>query len=157
MLFNTDSEDNLKTFHENFAGKMDYYAFVNLFRESVEKVPHGFMVIDNDPKVSYDEKFYFGVAEEMPFDIDHIIGCKEMWKESVKQLEKIADGGLQKRMERISKISKPGDPANSFDRKPKKDELLLDDVASRKRPIWDTSDYTHGGGGGRPHKISKRN
>lgn len=142
MLFNTDSLDNLKTFHENFAGKMDYDAFVDLFRRKVEKVKHGFMVIDNDPKVSYNEKFFFAVAEELPFDLDHIIGCKEMWKGSEKQLQNIADGKLAKRMERISKISKPGE--NPFDKKRKGDD---DDMAGRQRPVWDTTDFAHGGGG----------
>lgn len=157
VLFNTDSTDNLKTFHENFAGKMDYYAFVNLFREKVEKVKHGFMVIDNDPKVSYDKKFFFGVAEEMPFDLDHIIGCEEMWKDSEKQLHQIADGKLASDMERISKICKPGE--NAFDKKKKggkEKEELFHDMAGRQRPTWDTSDFANSGGSGRPDKTSQR-
>lgn len=138
VLFNTDSMSNLQQFHEDFAAKMDYYAFVHLFRENVEMVKHGFMVIDNDPKISYDQKFFFGVAEEFGFDLEHIIGCMEMWKENNKQLENIANGKIASKIKRISKLSKPGE--NPFDQKAKKN-VVFEDVADRQRPVWDTGDF----------------
>lgn len=94
---------------------------------------HGFLVIDNDPNVPYSEKFYYGLAEELPFDLDHIIGCEESWKDNRKQLWEIGDGSMASKIERIALISKPeGIPI------PKPNGgSELGDVGDRKRPVWD--------------------
>lgn len=121
---------------------MNYYAFANLFREGVELVPHGFMVIDNDPTLSYDEKFFFGVADQLPFDINNIIACEEAWKDNIKQLTEIATGEMQEKIDRKSKFSEPG--ANIFDKpKPNKNGIFTD-MDDRQRPVWNARDYALG-------------
>jgi hypothetical protein len=129
VLFNTDYIDNLKEYWEDFAGKMHYQGFVQLMRKHTEEVEHGFLVIDNDPNVPYSKKFYYGVAEELPFDLDHIIGCQELWAENNKQLFEIANGTMADKIDRINQISKPdGIKIPSPD----------DDVDDRQRPVWNT-------------------
>lgn len=130
VLFNSDSHSNLEEFWHSFAGKMDKYAFYALMRKTTEEVPHGFLVIDNDPNKNYDEKFYAGVAEELPTDLDHICCCEEAWRKDYKQLVEIANGKMARRLELISQISKP------------EGELKIqDDSPSLKSGVWDTSQY----------------
>lgn len=108
---------------------MDRAAFYNMFREYTEEVPHGFLVIDNDPNIPYEQKFYYGLAEELPVDLEHIVGCKESWKKDLKQLTEIGNGSMGKKIEAISQISKPGtindDP----------------DCTSGKSCLWDTREF----------------
>jgi len=139
VLFNTDSYDNLKQFHEDFAGKMDFYAFVRMFRENIEKNPFSFLVIDNDPNVSYDQKFYWGMADKLPFDLDHILGCESFWRDSKEQLYDIGSGKMEKIIERISKVSKKEADIDQRIKKNQKNGVL--DMADRESPTWDTGDY----------------
>lgn len=130
ILFNTDYMGNLEEYHKSFAGKMERGAFYNMFRKFTEDVPHGFLVIDNDPNVPYDEKFFAGLAEELPVDLDHIVGCKQAWKKDMKQLEEIASGKMQKKIDAIGKISKP--------------ESLNDspDSSASQSCVWDTREHS---------------
>lgn len=148
ILFNTDYLPNMEEYWQDFAGKMDRHAFYAVMREFTERVPHGFLCIDNDPNIPYDQKFYYGLAEELPFDIDHIFGCEEMWKESYQQLVKIANGTMQEQIDRIAKISKPDGiyipPENNGE---------LGSMDDRERPTWDTSRYLPGAGGSDNHKM----
>lgn len=166
MLFNTDSLDNLDQFREDFAGKMEKYAFQNLFRRYVEEIPHGFLVIDNDPNLPYDQKFFAGVAEIMPFDLDHIVGSESTWKDDMQQLQEIADGGMQAKIDLLSKMS---DPENDlFDPRNQQNyiqtpygRVYVSDLDDRQRPVWDARGRVDGaigkgvpgltsGGGGIP-------
>lgn len=133
IIFNTDSKANIETFHEDFAGKMDKNAFINLVRKTTEEVPHGFLCIDNDPNVPYTKKFYAGVAEELPVDLEHIVGCRESWAEDLKQLEDIGSGKMADKLERIRNISK-------------RDGVIIPEPSiggenDNRAPEWDTSEY----------------
>lgn len=134
--------DNMKLFHEEFAAKMWFPAFINMFRQYVEKIPHGFICINNDPNITYDEKFYYGLAEELPFDLEHILGCQESWADSLPQLYDIGSGKMNSKIERISKISKPLECA--FDTRDKVKDSgngSICDVDDRKFPTWDTRGF----------------
>lgn len=130
VLFNTDFQGNLEEYWKSYAGKMDKYQFYNLMREHTEMVPHGFLVIDNDPNVDYNHKFFAGVAEEIPCDIDNICCCSHAWKSNEKQLIEIANGKMARRLELISQISKT-----------EGNLLVEDDSPSLKSGIWDTTQY----------------
>lgn len=130
VLFNNDSLANIEEYWSSFAGKMDKYAFFHLMRKYTEEVPHGFLVIDNDPNKCYDEKFFYGVAEEIPCDIDHICCCEEAWRKNYKQLVEIATGKMAEKLELISQISNPEGNLK-----------IQDDSPSLKSGVWDPAQY----------------
>ena len=137
ILFNTDYMGNLEEYHHSYAGKMDKHAFYTMFRKYTEEVPYGFLCINNDPNIPYDEKFFSGVASELPVDLDHVVGCALAWKGNIKQLKEIADGSMQKRLDRIKNISNP-----------EGDLKIEDDSSSLKSGVWDTSEY-------RPYSVGE--
>jgi hypothetical protein len=121
IIFNTDYANSLEEYWKSFAGKLEKEAFVMMMREYVEKVPHGFIAIVNDPNIALEDKFFYGLAEETPVSIDYIVGAKEFWMGSEKQLQEIADGTMKKKREKIDKLSKPmGDDDNLENQDPKK-------------------------------------
>lgn len=113
IIFNTDYANSLEEYWKSFAGKLEKESVIMMMREYVEKVPHGFIAIVNDPNVPLEDKFFYGLAEELPVSIDYIVGAKEYWMGSEKQLQEIADGEMRKKREKITKLSKPmGDEGN---------------------------------------------
>lgn len=109
ILFNTDYGNSLEMYWKDFAGKMDKHQFIQMFHKYCGEVEHGFLAIVNDPNVPPEKKFYYGKAEMIDVSLDSIIGCKEFWAGSEKQLEKIADGTLASQIEKIRVLSKPDD------------------------------------------------
>lgn len=85
---------------------MDKKAFVKFMDDFCARVPHGFIAIVNDPNCPPEEKYYFGLAEEVPVSIDTIVGCPEFWAGSEKQLEEIRNGELAEKIEMIKLLSK---------------------------------------------------
>lgn len=110
VLFNTDYRDSLDHYWKDFAGKMDRNEFYDMFVEYCEKVPHGFLMVVTD--APYDKKFYYGVAEVLPIDEDHITCCEEAWRENEKQLAAIKDGTMQEKIDMISELTELGDLPN---------------------------------------------
>ena len=106
VLFNTDYGDSVWDYHNDFASKMPRKQFEWMFREYCEKIPHGFLAIVAD-KAYDDDKFYYGVADLLPVDINAIVGCPEFWKGSEKQLESIADGSMQAKFDKLKLLGEP--------------------------------------------------
>lgn len=69
---------------------------------------HGFIAIDNQAGVSYDNKFFAGKAEELEAEVKHIMGAKQAWKGHEKQLESLMTGKYKKRADNLSKLKKTG-------------------------------------------------
>lgn len=95
ILFNTDYHDSLEHYWKDFAGKMDRDVFYQLFYQATRN-PHQFLAINNDPNVPLAERFYTGTAEVLQPKIDYILGCKEFWRGSEKQLKDIVEGDFEK-------------------------------------------------------------
>lgn len=106
VLFNTDYLNALEEYWKDFAGKMPKDAFYAMFRQYTELTEHGFLVIDNDPNQPYDNKFFYGKADEVPNNIRHIACCREAWEDNKEQYEEIKDGTIQKEIDIISNLSK---------------------------------------------------
>lgn len=114
VLFNTDYRDALDHYWRDFAGKMDRNEFIDLFVRYCERVPHGFLMVVTD--APYDQKFYHGVADILPINLDWICCCEEAWRENEQQLKEIKDGTMQFRIDQINALSDPGDiPAKGKD------------------------------------------
>lgn len=107
VLFNTDHRDSIEEYWKDFAGKMSKDEFFDMFRRCTEDVEHGCIVINNDPNIHYEEKFFYAKAEEVANNIHHIVGCKEMWDDNEEQLHDIKTGTVQKELKLIEKLSKP--------------------------------------------------
>jgi hypothetical protein len=107
IIFNSDYKNSIKAYNECFAGKLDPNFFKQMMVNYCEDVPHGFMAIVNNPNVKAKDKYFFGLAEELPVSIDYIVGCKEYWRGSEKQLTNIINGTLAKRIDLIQRLSKP--------------------------------------------------
>lgn len=112
VIFNTDYYDSLEHYWKDFAGKMDKYEFASMFFESVED-QHHFIAIDNNPNTPYEQKFFTGIAKELPAELQYICCCKEAWKDNKKQLIEIASGDMQKRMEFAQLLAKHHRPDES--------------------------------------------
>lgn len=108
-MFNSDYHDSIDEFWKDFAGKMDKKAFIQYMDDYCARVPHGFIAIVNDPNCPIEEKFYYGLAEEVPVGLETIVGCREFWKGAEKQLEEIRDGTIAMRIEKIKELSKPNE------------------------------------------------
>lgn len=115
IIFNTDHGRSMEEYWMSFAGKMDKHAFFWLLRTYVEKVPHGFLAIVNDPNVPAEEKYFFGLADEEEVGLDTIMGCREFWMGSEKQLEDIMSGKMAEKREKISNLSKPDDEEGNLE------------------------------------------
>lgn len=111
VIFNTDHRPSLELYAENFAGKMKKNDFISFIKDCT-KEKHSFLFIDNNPNVDYQHRFYIGKAEKLDANVEYIIGCKEYWDESKKQLESIYSGKMQKRLEARAKLTEhhPVDP-----------------------------------------------
>lgn len=144
VIFNTDSEINIKAFWEEFAAKMPYECFLQLFIECCQKVPYGFLCIDNDPNVDYDKKFYAGLAEVMPIGLEYLIGSQSAWKGAYKQLMKIGSGEMEKEIELLSLLSKPleekEEQKNVRRIDPSAEPMGVDGVGVGEPPAWDAHD-----------------
>lgn len=102
VLFSTDYKDSMDHYYRDFAGRLDRKVFEAMYKHATSP-QHGFMAINNDPNVPLDKKFYMGKAEYLPAKIEYIVGCREYWHKSEKQLEKIASGKMQENLDRYSK------------------------------------------------------
>lgn len=101
VLFATDYKDSLEHYYKDFAGRLESFkVFKRLFEVATCK-PHHFLCVVNDPNVPYEEKFFVGKAEFLKAKKKYILGCEEYWADSSKQLESIASGDMQKRMDRM--------------------------------------------------------
>ena len=43
----------------------------------------------------------------MPVDLDHIVGSRDFWKDSMKQLQEIADGTIERKRKRWEQCVEP--------------------------------------------------
>lgn len=98
VIFNTDHRHSLEMYAENFSGKMDKNVFIQFLKKATEE-EHSFLVINNDPNISYKDRFYSGKAEMLDADPRYIIGCRDYWMDSRKQLSDLVSGKMQRRME----------------------------------------------------------
>lgn len=105
IVFNTDYKDSIDDYRKDFAGKLPTDEWLNMFREKCEKVKHGFLAIVTD--APYEKKFYYGKADVLPINENHIFGSREFWKGSEKQLRSIADGSMQIKYDMLAKLGKP--------------------------------------------------
>ncbi len=110
VLFNTDYGDSIDEYRKDFAAKLPKKQWEKMFRDYTEKVEHGFLAIVADKP--YEEKFYHGKADLLDIKEDYILGCKEFWKGSEKQLESIRDGTMQKKYDLLKTL---GDPPEDDD------------------------------------------
>lgn len=120
ILFNSDFGDSCDGYWKDFAGKMDKYQFYNWFQKYCGNVKHGFLAIINDPNCPPEEKFFYGVADEIDVGMDSILGCREYWSGSEKQLTEIIDGTLKKNIELIHDLADP----DSEENKRKKEDIV---------------------------------
>lgn len=107
IIFNSDYADSIKDYHQAFAGKLDHKTFEMIFTKFCEDQEHGFLVIVNDPNVAAQDKYFYGLAEDVPVGRESIAGCAQFWKGSEKQLKEIQDGTMEKRMEKMKKLTNP--------------------------------------------------
>lgn len=89
-----------------------------MFREYTEQKDHGFLMIAADKK--YEEKFFYGKADMLDISPEHILGCKEFWKGSDKQLTQICDGRMAAKMEKLRALGFP-------DEEPEEEEDTAED------------------------------
>lgn len=133
ILFNTDYRPALEHYWNDFAGKMDRNAFIDMFVEYCEKVDHGFLLIVTD--APYDKKFYHGVAEILPINEDYICCCEEAWRENEQQMKEIKDGTMETRIEMINELTKLGE-------KPDVTGKRRRDDGKNFRPAWKLINYS---------------
>lgn len=105
ILFNTDHYPSLERYKEDFGAKLSKAEFFRLFYEATRK-PHHFLAIVNDPNIPLEKKFYTGKAEFLDAEPQYILGCKEFWKGSEKQMEAIANGTMKRQIEATSELAK---------------------------------------------------
>lgn len=110
VIFNSDYADSIEEYWKCFAGKIEKKAFVMFMEEYLDKTPHGFVAILNDPNCPPEEKYYYGVADVIDVELDSILGCQEYWAGSEKQLEEISNGKMKHKIELIKKLSEPDSP-----------------------------------------------
>src|ERR1700733_2986449 len=105
VLFNTDHRDSLDALWANFAAKMNKDMFAQMLQKYGED--HGFLLINNDPNISYRDKFFFGKAEELDCrDNSNIVGCKEGWRKNEKQLKEMEGGDFQLKRDKMRHLGK---------------------------------------------------
>lgn len=139
VLFNTDHYSSLECYSHDFAGRMDKREFIDLFLR-VAGEPHSFFVVQNDPNLPYDKKFFRGKAEVLEADINYILGSAEYWMGSDKQLNEILSGKMKTRLEEKSKLSEH------------KEHTYVKDLQKQKKPKF-TSDVQYAD----PAKNKSRN
>lgn len=105
ILFASDYYNSLDHYYKDFAGRISREAFMYLFNTATSE-PHHFLAIVNDPNVPLDEKFFVGCAEELPAKKRYILGCQEYWEESIEQLQAIANGSMQKILDKTRFMAK---------------------------------------------------
>jgi len=106
VCFNSDSSSHLEGLAEDFGGKIPKRVFIEWFRSIVEE-PRVFFAIDNNPNTPPDQKYFSGMAEYVPVDVDHVMGSVGYWRHSLKQLQKIHDGSLEREREKWEQIVEP--------------------------------------------------
>ncbi len=94
VLFNTDYGNSVEEEWRDFACKMDKKMFAQMLQVCSED--HGFLFVDNDPNLPYDQKFYRGRAEII--DYEFVVGCEEYWRGADKQLQQIFSGKMAEAM-----------------------------------------------------------
>lgn len=112
ILFNSDYGDSVEEYWKDFAGKMDKKQFYWMYQKYCGEVDHGFLAIVNDPNVHPSEKFFYGKADVVPVSMDTILGCREYWSGSEKQLETIIDGTLERNIKLIGDMADPDSEVN---------------------------------------------
>lgn len=105
VLFNTDYADSLEHYWRDFAGKLPKEIFYQLFAEATSE-PNCFLAVNNDPKIPLSEKFFKGKAELLDEGPNWIVGCEEMWKENIKQLNDIYSGEYIRKFELAHQLAK---------------------------------------------------
>lgn len=101
VLFNTDYANAIDEIWKDFACKMPKEMFICMMQEKT--LDYGFVLVDNDPNVPYDQKFYFGKADII--DEEFVLGCREFWKGSEEQLATIFDGSMYRHIEETSDLN----------------------------------------------------
>ena len=101
VLFNTDYGNSVEELWRNFACKMPKDLFAQILQTKC--TDYGFLVVDNDPNLTYAEKFYVGKAEII--EEEFVMGCEEFWRGSEKQLREVLSGDLKRKMDLISELN----------------------------------------------------
>lgn len=107
ILWNTDNSMVIDEYYHEWAGKMDKNEFYAMFTKYCMDIKHGFLFIDNNPQLNYEDRFFYGIADLIKCDGTTIVGCKEYWKGSEKQLKDIVSGRAQQELDLLSKLGKP--------------------------------------------------
>lgn len=101
VLFNTDYASAIEELWKDFACKMPKNMWLSIMDNYTKD--YGFIVVDNDPNVPYDMKFFAGRAEII--EEEFVLGCEEYWKGSDEQLRNIFSGQMKRHIEETSELN----------------------------------------------------
>jgi len=100
VLFANSNLESIEVLSEDFAVNKDKHQFKRLMDETTQD--RSFLLVNNDPNVPFEERYFTGKAEETPI---WTAGSQEYWNRNMDQFFKIKTGKFEEETEKIKKWS----------------------------------------------------
>lgn len=102
VLFANANLESIEVLAIDFAINKDKHQFKRLL-DSTTQDRH-FLLVNNDPNIPYEERYYTGKAEEVPM---FLAGSEELWEHDTEQLYQILTGKFEEDTKKIGEWTDP--------------------------------------------------